>query len=123
MDGSDVGSSRGNSDEAEKFSASEDSDESSEENAVEEPSHKKVPLISDSVHNVVRKDLCFEDLLKLRDRVGTKQFDRDVLSSRRTTGKGQNSNFKRKNKNHPREMSSKVKVSKLRQVCYRIRYG
>ncbi|XP_057670218.1 ribosomal RNA processing protein 36 homolog [Diorhabda carinulata] len=55
-------------------------------------------------------NLSFEALLKLKEQVGSKTFSKTVYGSSCT----KKSNFKRANKNRPREVSSKIRPQKLK---------
>lgn len=56
--------------------------------------------------------MSFEDLQKLKEKLGTKML-KDALFGKKKEIKRE---FKRKNKNRPREMSAKIPVSTLREV-------
>ncbi|CAL7949791.1 unnamed protein product [Xylocopa violacea] len=58
--------------------------------------------------------MSFEDLQKLKEKIGTKMYN-DVLFGPRKVKKVE---FKRENKNRPREMSAKKPVSRFREVIH-----
>lgn len=63
------------------------------------------------------KDMPFEDLIKLKQKLGTKVYNSTVLGVKKTAKKavpGEKS-FKRENKNRPREMSSKTPIPLIPQ--------
>ncbi|KAJ8935436.1 hypothetical protein NQ314_012856 [Rhamnusium bicolor] len=56
--------------------------------------------------------LSFEELLKMKEKIGSKLYNETVFGvMKKHTKQG----YKRANKNRPREMSSKIKVKKLKQ--------
>ncbi|KAL1460668.1 hypothetical protein WDU94_012629 [Cyamophila willieti] len=63
------------------------------------------------------KSLSFEQLQKLKDEMGTKLFNKKVFSGKHidSKSKSKNLNFKRENKNRPREISSKFLPRKVKQ--------
>jgi len=76
-------------------------------------------------------NLTFEELLALKEKLGTKEYDEAIFGSQKkkseTPGSSEpgssntkRTEFKRKTKNRPREMSSKVRVPpvppKVRQI-------
>ncbi|EFN81267.1 ribosomal RNA processing protein 36 homolog [Harpegnathos saltator] len=72
-------------------------------------------LTEDKDHVQIREELSqmsFEDLQKLKDKLGTKIY-KETLFGKKEVIKRQ---FKRENKNRPREMSAKIPVSGLREV-------
>ncbi|XP_068619256.1 ribosomal RNA processing protein 36 homolog [Battus philenor] len=61
--------------------------------------------------------LSFEDLQKLKERIGAKVYKEVVFGKKENAQSGpRNKVFKRENKNRPREMSSKKPVRMLREV-------
>lgn len=54
--------------------------------------------------------MSFEELLKLKENMGSKQYNHVVFGSNATKTSKKPSTFKRDNKNRPREMSSKKRV-------------
>lgn len=56
--------------------------------------------------------MSFEDLQKLKEKLGSKVYNEAMFGTRRT----KKVEFKRENKNRPREMSSKKTVSRFREV-------
>lgn len=72
---------------------------------------------SDCERLAIRKELAemsFEDLQKLKQKIGEKCYNETVFNT--TSKKKLPAEFKRANKNRPREMSSKIKVSTFREV-------
>ncbi|XP_070577301.1 ribosomal RNA processing protein 36 homolog isoform X2 [Ptychodera flava] len=70
---------------------------------------------------LIRKELSevpFGELQKLKEKVGTKVYNKAMLGRDEgsTTKDLQKKKFKRENKNRPREISSKVRVPRLREV-------
>ncbi|KAI5746302.1 ribosomal RNA processing protein 36 homolog [Diaphorina citri] len=64
------------------------------------------------------KGLTFEQLQKLKEEMGTKLFNKKVFNSKSPSSKfkeHENKNFKRENKNRPREISSKIPQKKFAQ--------
>lgn len=73
-------------------------------------------LNEDKDQNEIRKELSqmsFEDLQKLKEKLGSKIY-KEALFGPRTVNK--KTEFKRENKNRPREISSKKPVSRFREV-------
>ncbi|XP_022110959.1 ribosomal RNA processing protein 36 homolog [Acanthaster planci] len=75
--------------------------------------------------DLMRKELSevpFEDLQKLQQRVGSKVYDKALFGGRRgetnkpTEQDSRKKKFKRANKNRPQEISSKIPVSRVRNV-------
>ncbi|XP_032663284.1 ribosomal RNA processing protein 36 homolog [Odontomachus brunneus] len=56
--------------------------------------------------------MSFEDLQKLKERLGSKIYNETLFGKKKEVKR----EFKRKNKNRPREMSAKIPVPKLREV-------
>lgn len=56
--------------------------------------------------------MSFEDLQKLKEELGTRMYNEAVFGTRKT----KKLDFKRANKNRPREMSSKKPTSRLREI-------
>lgn len=63
--------------------------------------------------------MSFEDLRKLKEKLGAKVYNEAMfgtdLTRRKRSGEG-NNDFKRANKNRPREMSSKIQVPRYKEV-------
>ncbi|XP_071787422.1 ribosomal RNA processing protein 36 homolog [Asterias amurensis] len=79
----------------------------------------------DSALDLIRKELSevpFEDLHKLQERVGSKVYDKALFGSKEkassstTQQYSRRKKFKRANKNRPQEVTSKVPVSRFRNV-------
>lgn len=86
---------------------SSDSEESVESN---EPSE----MITEQERNSIREKistLSFEDLLKMKEELGSKVYNETVFGKNESQRKGQ---VKRANKNRPREISSKLPFKKTR---------
>lgn len=69
----------------------------------------------DEERNKIREsisNLSFEQLLKLKEQIGSKTFNKTVFNERTTK---KNKNLKRANKNRPRELSSKIRPQRLKQ--------
>ena len=62
------------------------------------------------VQNVKLSKLSFEELQKLKERLGTNIYNEAMFGSKRKNLKTTQSEFKRENHNRPREMSSKKPV-------------
>lgn len=58
--------------------------------------------------------MSFGDLQKLKERLGTKVYNETLFGKKM---KKKKEDFKRENKNRPREMSAKIPVSKLNQIA------
>ncbi|KAK2579054.1 hypothetical protein KPH14_002844 [Odynerus spinipes] len=56
--------------------------------------------------------MSFEDLQKLKEKLGTKVYNETIFGTRKST----QVTFKRENKNRPREMSAKKQVPRFREV-------
>lgn len=72
-------------------------------------------LAEDKNHRQIQEELkyiSFEELLKLKEKLGTKVYNKTIFgdNSKKKT------EFKRENKNRPREMSSKKPVSTFREI-------
>ncbi|CAH1262009.1 ribosomal RNA processing protein 36 homolog [Branchiostoma lanceolatum] len=68
--------------------------------------------------NTMKKELStmsFEDIQKLRDKIGTKTYNQALNGS--SSRRDQSKVFKRANKNRPVEMSSKMRPPRIRQVA------
>jgi ribosomal RNA-processing protein 36 len=74
----------------------------------------------------IRKELSslpFEELLALKSKLGTKQYNEAFFGSQqqqrpRLGNKNKKKVFKRDNKNRPRELSARVHVPKVREVLH-----
>lgn len=65
------------------------------------------------------KGLSFEQLQKLKEEMGTKLFNKKVFNCEDQSSKIKHlkqNNFKRENKNRPREISSKVPITKRKRI-------
>uniref|UniRef100_H2YGQ7 rRNA biogenesis protein RRP36 n=1 Tax=Ciona savignyi TaxID=51511 RepID=H2YGQ7_CIOSA len=60
------------------------------------------------------KNSSLQDMMRFCEKIGSKKVKKEILISK--SDKTSDQTFKRKNKNRPQEMSSKVKVPKIRQV-------
>ncbi|XP_076235156.1 ribosomal RNA processing protein 36 homolog isoform X2 [Calliopsis andreniformis] len=58
--------------------------------------------------------MSFEDLQKLKEKIGTKVYNEALFGPRKV----KHINFKRENKNRPREMSAKKPVSRFKEVVH-----
>lgn len=117
-----------NSESEEDFSSNEEegrsevdsSSESESENSdveVQKQPKSKHSLISQRVGGTRTKNMSLEELIKMRDRIGTKQFNQQVLKSgKNIKTASKHGGFKRENKNRPQELSSKARVPKMREV-------
>lgn len=56
--------------------------------------------------------MSFEDLQKLKERLGSKVYNETLFGKKKVVKR----EFKRANKNRPREMSAKIPVSRLREI-------
>lgn len=73
-------------------------------------------LNEDENQDKIRKELSqmsFEDLQKLKEKLGSKIYKETMFGPRKVNKK---TDFKRENKNRPREISSKKPVSRFREV-------
>ncbi|XP_063982036.1 ribosomal RNA processing protein 36 homolog [Diachasmimorpha longicaudata] len=59
-------------------------------------------------------EMSFEDLQKLKEKLGSKVYNEAVFGTRRV----KKTEFKRENKNRPREMSAKRQVSRLKEIVH-----
>ena len=124
----DSGSEDESDDNEEAASSSEDEEVSGDEvqksvkrkaNDSEEASSKKVkPDAQEDVHkNRFRSKLSkmsIEEIQRLKNKIGLKLFNQKM--SGKTSTQQNQADFKRENKNRPREMSSKKQVSRFREV-------
>ncbi|XP_029162394.1 ribosomal RNA processing protein 36 homolog [Nylanderia fulva] len=72
-------------------------------------------LAENKNHGQIReelKDMSFEELLKLKEKLGTKVYNKAVFGNKNK----KKTEFKRENKNRPREMSSKKPVFTFREI-------
>jgi len=96
----------------EEQSLSSNSNDSSEDETLmgqEEP--------TSAWHNLPTNDLSLEDLIKMREKVGSKSFQKVITNSESWKYKGKKSiSSSTMSKNKPQEMSSKIKTSSFRQV-------
>ncbi|XP_011639219.1 ribosomal RNA processing protein 36 homolog [Pogonomyrmex barbatus] len=72
-------------------------------------------LLEDKSREQIREELkhmSFEDLQKLKEKLGTKVYNQRVLGKKYK----KKTEFKRENKNRPREMSAKKPVPKYKQI-------
>nr|CAB3265796.1 ribosomal RNA processing protein 36 homolog [Phallusia mammillata] len=91
--------------------------DSSDETTEEKPPRR--PLISDKVAGTRTKQMSLQELIQMRDRIGTKQFNEQVLKTEKNTKKKfKQADFKRENKNRPQELSSKARVPKIREIIH-----
>jgi len=76
---------------------------------------KESLLKEDKDHDQIREELkhmSFEDLQKLKEKLGTKVYNETVFGSKRKKG----TEFKRENKNRPREISAKKPVPRFKEL-------
>ncbi|XP_033734569.1 ribosomal RNA processing protein 36 homolog [Pecten maximus] len=98
-------------DESEESSEGEDEEEQSEVESSDED-------VSNEEYQAMRKEIAnmpFEDLIKLKERLGTKAYNK-AMHGDKHQGMKRKQQFKRKNKNRPMEMSSKRRVREVREV-------
>nr|XP_006818700.1 PREDICTED: ribosomal RNA processing protein 36 homolog isoform X2 [Saccoglossus kowalevskii] len=95
-----------------------DSDWSEDEHSGNEDKQAADPELQ--IMAAIRNELSevtFEELQKLKERVGTKVYKEAILGKNKTTvAEARKKKFKRDNKNRPREMSSKIPVSRYREI-------
>ncbi|XP_011694309.1 PREDICTED: ribosomal RNA processing protein 36 homolog isoform X2 [Wasmannia auropunctata] len=60
------------------------------------------------------KNMSFEDLQKLKERLGTKVYN-ETIFGKRSKKKMERTEFKRENKNRPREISAKKPISRYKE--------
>ncbi|XP_015120699.1 ribosomal RNA processing protein 36 homolog [Diachasma alloeum] len=74
-------------------------------------------LEEDKDRTQIREELSqmsFEDLQKLKEKLGSKVYNEAIFGAKRV----KKTDFKRENKNRPREMSAKRPVSRLKEVVH-----
>jgi len=67
--------------------------------------------------------MSFEELLQLKNKMGTKQYNEAMFGKQQRGGPVRGGNrkkrvFKRENKNRPRELPARVHVPKVREVVH-----
>ena len=78
---------------------------------------------SDDSKALWKGDRSLEELMAIRDKIGLKKFNKDVMNSSKPSStliqkkKHEIRRYKREHKRRPQELSSKIKVPLLRQVC------
>ncbi|XP_021379961.1 ribosomal RNA processing protein 36 homolog isoform X1 [Mizuhopecten yessoensis] len=98
-------------DEFEESSEGEDVDEQSEmESTDEDINHEEYAAMREEIANMP-----FEDLIKLKERLGTKAYNKAMHKDKPLGVRGRQQ-FKRKNKNRPMEMSSKRRAPAVREI-------
>ncbi|CAK9813920.1 Ribosomal RNA processing protein 36 homolog [Anthophora quadrimaculata] len=74
-------------------------------------------LVEDKEQDEIKselRDMSFEDLQKLKEKLGMKVYKEALFGPRKV----KNPTFKRENKNRPREMSAKKPVSRFREIVH-----
>jgi len=61
-------------------------------------------------------DMTFEELLLLKERLGTKAYNEAMFPQTKKRKAGSREQYKRENKNRPTEVSSKIRTAKVRSV-------
>ena len=114
-----------NSDDDDDDDDDDDNDDDHESFILENNALKvdKINANQHSSHSLWKNNCSLADMMKIRDKVGIKHFNKNVLGvSTKIKNDSQKEKtvvkkFKRENKHRPPEISSKVKVPFLRQVC------
>ncbi|XP_069116256.1 ribosomal RNA processing protein 36 homolog [Argopecten irradians] len=102
-------------DEYDESSEEDDKDDTVEDQSEEESSEEEVDK---EEYEAMRKEIAnmpFEDLIKLKERIGTKAYNK-AMHGDKHPGMKRKQKFKRKNKNRPMEISSKKRVPAIREV-------
>ncbi|XP_070172803.1 ribosomal RNA processing protein 36 homolog [Polyergus mexicanus] len=76
---------------------------------------ERFPLAKDQDREQIREELkhmSFEDLQKLKEKLGTKIYNQTIFGNKSK----KKTEFKRENKNRPREMSAKKPISRFREL-------
>ncbi|XP_071506392.1 ribosomal RNA processing protein 36 homolog [Diadema antillarum] len=61
-------------------------------------------------------EIPFAELQKIQERVGSKVYNEALFGAKRQSSQATQKQFKRANKNRPQEVSSKIQVSRFREV-------
>ncbi|XP_002125370.2 ribosomal RNA processing protein 36 homolog [Ciona intestinalis] len=91
--------------------------ESSDASENEEPTNETKDDSPQIWQNLAKhKNASLQDMVKMCDQIGAKKVKNEMLSKSYKGAANKQQTFKRENKNRPQEISSKIKVPKIRQV-------
>ncbi|XP_013782137.1 ribosomal RNA processing protein 36 homolog [Limulus polyphemus] len=91
---------------------------SSDDDEDKDEDNRQLDVDKDEAHKTVLRqelaEMSFEELQKLKERIGSKLYNEALFGSQKSNKK--NKNYNRANKNRPREVSSKAPVPLFREV-------